>query len=273
VLWWLKDPSIIPHHDIPLSERVEQTVVRLLQSEYKVTFTDVLKFVSMHFPNALTSDSTSIKETLQEYATPTSGGLWTLKPLLRQRISQHTEMIGILAQIGHAYGFSTWVGKREQREKWAGGPSEKLKVLKEMCKPTSLTLKGLSSQQIKKIENIDLIWYKNGKIHSIFEVEHTTMLTEALDRGSNTPHDVNRYMVIPEEREKKLESKMKSPMFNKQFTQDNWKILYYDTIRVNVGKIKSKKMKLTELAGKRTGVPATSKNPKSVSTLQVTFDF
>ena len=53
-LWWFKDTSIIPHFEIPLSERVEQTVLRKLVSEVKVTFTQVWEAVSIEFPNSLT---------------------------------------------------------------------------------------------------------------------------------------------------------------------------------------------------------------------------
>jgi hypothetical protein len=38
-LWWLKEPRIYIKYDIPLSERVEETVYRELLSKGKVTFT------------------------------------------------------------------------------------------------------------------------------------------------------------------------------------------------------------------------------------------
>jgi DNA modification methylase len=41
-LWWFKDTSIVPRlHEIPLTERVEQTVYRKLHQKGRVTFTEV----------------------------------------------------------------------------------------------------------------------------------------------------------------------------------------------------------------------------------------
>jgi hypothetical protein len=60
-LWWFNDPKVVSRlAEIPLSERVEQTVYRLLLAEGRITFTDAWERVSIEFPNSLTSDSTSI---------------------------------------------------------------------------------------------------------------------------------------------------------------------------------------------------------------------
>ena len=71
-LWWFKNPNSVAHLEkIPLSERVEKTVLAKLQQKGKVTFTDIWEAVSIAFPNSLTSDQTSIKEALEVYANPT----------------------------------------------------------------------------------------------------------------------------------------------------------------------------------------------------------
>ena len=68
-LWWFKDTAIVPRlNEIPLTERVEQTVYRQLHKKGKVTFTEVWDAVSTEFPNSLTSDSTSILDALKIYA-------------------------------------------------------------------------------------------------------------------------------------------------------------------------------------------------------------
>lgn len=54
-LWWFKDTSIVPRlNEIPLTERVEQTVYRRLNQMGRVTFMEVWDAVSMEFPNSLT---------------------------------------------------------------------------------------------------------------------------------------------------------------------------------------------------------------------------
>jgi 16S rRNA G966 N2-methylase RsmD len=178
-LWWFKDTSIIPHFEIPLSERVEQTVLRKLMSDYKVTFTQLWEAVSIEFPNALTSDSTGLMDILEEYARKETGGYWILKPIVTERQSQHAEMIGMLAGVGNALGFQTWVGLREQ-SKAIKGVAGTAKPLVDFCRPKKLELTGLSQEQLNDAMNIDLLWHTEGKIQVLFEVENTTVMTEAL---------------------------------------------------------------------------------------------
>ncbi|MBI1997308.1 MAG: hypothetical protein HYS66_12675, partial [Deltaproteobacteria bacterium] len=53
-LWWFTNPNQVKHLEkIPLSERVEQTVLMQLQSKGKVTFTNIWESVSVAFPNSL----------------------------------------------------------------------------------------------------------------------------------------------------------------------------------------------------------------------------
>ena len=72
----------------------------------------------------------------------------------------------------------------------------------------------------------DILWVKDGKVASLFEVETTTSMTSGLQRGSNVENSVPKFLVIPEEREAQFSQKMKSPMFSERFNSDNWKIIY-----------------------------------------------
>ena len=111
-LWWFKDTAIVPRlNEIPLTERVEQTVYRQLHKKGKVTFTEVWDAVSTEFPNSLTSDSTSILDALKSMRQVT-GGYWMLKPEIQQRVNQHSEIIAMLASIGKRQGYDIWIGKR-----------------------------------------------------------------------------------------------------------------------------------------------------------------
>ncbi|TSC93649.1 MAG: adenine-specific DNA methylase, partial [Candidatus Berkelbacteria bacterium Licking1014_85] len=103
-LWWFKDTSIVPRlNEIPLTERVEQTVYRKLYERGRVTFTEMWNAVSTEFPNSLTSDSTSIMDALKIYARTVSGGYWLLKPEIQHRINQHSEIIAILALVNTGF--------------------------------------------------------------------------------------------------------------------------------------------------------------------------
>lgn len=250
-LWWFKDTSVIPHYEIPLSERVEQTVLRKLLSEYKVTFTDVWKSVSIEFPNSLTSDSLSLKDILEEYARkePGSAGYWKLKPIVTQRETQHAQIISLLADIGSNLGFNTWIGLKEQTSVVKGSAGSEIS-LSEWCNPKTLKITGLDKDQLSEASRIDLLWYKNGIIDSIFEVENTTAMTEALRRASSLPYQTEKFMVLPDERLEQLSRKMKSPMFKDQFEKDNWQTLYYDALQDNAAQLKDKKKSVQDIIGK-----------------------
>lgn len=236
-LWWFKDTSIVPRlKEIPLTERVEQTVYRKLHQKGKVTFTEVWDAVSTEFPNSLTSDSTSIMDALKIYARQVSGGHWLLKPEIQQRMNQHSEILGLLAQIGEKQGYDIWIGKREQSEKDSGFGSSG-KYLKEYMTIKKLKVENASNQEV--IENIDLLWVRGNKIKALFEVESTTSMTSALMRGSNVDAKVDKFMVLPEEREDQFKNKLTSPLFKEHFENENWQLIYFDTLRTEYIKYKN----------------------------------
>ncbi|MDP2815559.1 MAG: hypothetical protein Q8O19_02640, partial [Rectinemataceae bacterium] len=119
-LWWFKNPAMVPHLEkIPLSERVEKTVLLKLQQKGRATFTDIWDAVSIAFPNSLTSDQTSIKDALETYAHPISGGYWLLNPSFGREESEreHSTIIALLSEIGIRNGYKIYVGKNEQNHK------------------------------------------------------------------------------------------------------------------------------------------------------------
>lgn len=237
-LWWFKDTSIVPRlNEIPLTERVEQTVYRKLHQRGKVTFTEAWDAVSTEFPNSLTSDSTSILDALKIYARQVAGGYWLLKSEIQQRISQHSEMIAILAQIGKKQGCDIWIGKREQREKDHSLISQGKKLLEYK---TLNKLKVDNAKNEKVVEDIDLLWIKGNQVRSVFEVESTTSMMSALMRGSNVSAEVEKFMILPEEREAQFKNKMTSPLFRDHFENENWNIIFFDALRAGYVKEKTK---------------------------------
>lgn len=254
--WWFKDPSSIPHlQSVPLSERVEQTALRQLQARGRVTFTDMWKAISEEFPNALTTDSTSIKEALQMYARPVGEGEWILKPeYKRQAITRvHTQMLVILAEVGKAQGYDVWIGRREQGDPISEGFPGREGELRQYMSRASL--EGLENAiNIEEVENIDVLWLRGNKVEAVFEVEATTSMTEALKRGSNIDASVPKYLVIPHERKDQLGHKLRSPLFAERFQQDSWSSLFFEVLdrafqeqrgRVNVRELVAKKIAKT----------------------------
>jgi 16S rRNA G966 N2-methylase RsmD len=255
--WWFRDPSSIPHLEtVPLSERVEQTVLRKLQERGRVTFTDMWNAISEEFPNALTTDSTSIRDALGAYARPVGWGEWLLKPEYNQeKIHRlHTRMIAILAEIGKTRGYDIWIGRREQGDPLGEAFPGREGELRQYVSRASL--QGLeNASNIEEVENIDVLWLRRAQVEAAFEVEATTSMTEALKRGSNIDSRVPKYLVIPQEREDQLLRKLRSPLFAERFQQDSWKCLFAEALDSAFNR-QGGKLDITALISKR--VP---KNP------------
>jgi 16S rRNA G966 N2-methylase RsmD/DNA-directed RNA polymerase subunit RPC12/RpoP len=267
-LWWFADKTFATRlQAVPLSERVEETVFRCLHDKGRVTFTEVWDMVAREFPNSLTSDSTSISEALDLYGRKVSGGAWMLREEVRVRLSSHSELIALLAQIGRARGYDIWIGKREQPER-AGGlaPNVQLKELVTM-KPTALS--GVTN--LPTVLNMDLLWLNGAQVMRAFEVECTTTMTSGLQRGSNLPANIPKTMVIPEERERDYERKMKSPLFSEHFANDNWNLLFFDAFRQAYSRSKSN-TSLESVIGKKKE-PTTQDRPQETNEEQGMLNF
>jgi len=207
--WWVKGVRFLDR--VPLSERIEAITINVLNREIKVSFDDVLSQVYLNFPNALTPDTQSVKEVLDEYAIKTKDKKWRLKPKVRERESEHDSLVEILAKIGKQAGFCVHADITGWRE------------------PLKLNLK----ENLDRIQEIDVIWYNNdGEITHEFEVENTTVMTEAIVRGSNIPDkSAKRYLVIPEERQDFFSRKLEEPLIKELVDEYGWEFIYYDALK------------------------------------------
>jgi len=219
--WWFKDPAQIPYlEQVPLYERVEKAVINILNRKVEVSFDEVLKEIFLTFPNARTPDKSNIVEVIQEYASKTKQGRWRLNPIFTYRHKEHSRAIFCLALIGKKLGYKIWVGLNEQSD------SVDKTVLRSLCSYKNLALPGITGQALKRIKNIDLLWYTD-EINAEFEVENSTGITEAVVRGANIPYKVNRYIVIPEERERLLLRRIQEPALKELLLNGGWEFIFY----------------------------------------------
>jgi len=205
--WWLKEGLFLDRAS--LSERVEGTIIDVLNRRIVVSFDDILEEIFTKFQNALTPDTQSIKAILEEYAEKTNGK-WQLKKEMRLRQTQHNQIIQMLVELGKKAGFEVYADIPNYREK--------------------LDL-PLSKEKIDRIREIDVLWLKNGEVFYEFEVENTTGISDAIIRGSNIPSaNVKRFIVIPEERQKLLLMKVAEPILKESIEQYKWNFIFYDTL-------------------------------------------
>ena len=225
--WWLKDTEAMLFKQVPLSDRVEKVVLDALRGNIKISFDEVLQKLFVNFPNGLTPDTKGVIKVLKEYAKPISDGRWRYKKEVEYRDGEHSKIIYYLSEIGKKAGYKVWIGRKEQGDTFNG------KKLVKFCSETKLKLSKFSDRELNRISLIDVVWYKNNSIKSIFEVENSTSITSALERSSNISEDykIGRYIVIPEERQKMLDRKMSEPMFKEAYKKYKWQTIHYDALK------------------------------------------
>ena len=259
-LWWFKNPNLVPHlQSVPLSERVDRTVLAKLQQKGKVTFTDIWEAISIEFPNSLTSDQSSIRQSLETYATPKTG-FWLLKSNFKiaKVEKEHSTIIAILAKIGRNKGYDIFIGKHEQNHELISDfLKEKGKLNQFMSYSNINKLRNIKNPDI--VDDIDILWIKNNEIEYMFEVECTTSMTSALQRGSNLSPEVKKIMLFPIDREKQFQQKMKSPMFIQRFEEDNWSTIIFDNL-YNAWSVDKSNTEIANLLDKETSQKRIKKN-------------
>jgi len=207
--WWVKGVKFLDR--VPLSERIEAITMDILNREIKVSFDDVLRQIYLKFTNALTPDTQSVKEVLEQYAEKTKDGKWRLKPKVKERENEHDSIVEMIATIGKKTRFEVYA----DIEGWRKMPKF-----------------DLPDENLGRIKEIDVVWYDKGEITHEFEVENTTGMTEAIVRGSNIPSiKTKRYIVIPEERQEFFYRKISEPMLKEKVEEYNWQFIFYDTLK------------------------------------------
>lgn len=251
--WWFKHPEQIEKKGVPLSERVEQCVLRELLDKRRVTFTDVWRRVGEDFPNSLTPDALSIREVLRDYAKESGQGEWQVLPKLREREREHDMMIWLLASLGKALGHGIWIGRNEQAHTI---PAKEHEPLSSLVTVKIANCIGGSDEALRAVSDIDLLWVNGKAITAAFEVEYSTTITSAIERGAHLPKDVKRYIVLPEERIPKLKRKLESTFFRQGMLEHGWEVLLFDKIFDNKEKLLKEKIRIETLRWDYTSDPS-----------------
>lgn len=262
--WWLKDTASIKINLVPLDERVEKAVINVLNRKITASFDDILQEIFIAFPNSLTPDTQNIKSLLKEYATEVEKKkLWRLKSQVVRREKEHTYMIYYLSKLGEKAGYDVWIGKREQAEIYEGKRLGELSL-----KKLKLSIK-IPKDRLERIEAIDVLWLKKGVIVGVFEVENTTTITEAVVRVTNIPYSdkVSKFIVIPEERENLLVTKLKEPGLQ-EIGIGNWNFIFYRDLTDLYIATKRRKRSIT-----LNDLLSLAKDPKEKTSKQLSLQF
>ncbi|WP_312694948.1 DNA methyltransferase [Caproiciproducens sp.] len=225
-LWWFNNPSeYINYPDIPLTDRVDETVLSFLRRRISVKLDDVIAELFKMYPNGLTPDPHNIRAVLEKYAFQSSGK-WKLKDSVENEVTKHSYIISLLCKIGKRMEFKTFIGRREQPEHIANN-----QILRDIADYSDLRVLGDSYDDIKidRIAMIDCLFIRGKEISIIFEVENSTNFSSAIIRASNTTAAITKYMIIPDHRVDELEHFI-DPLFRTSFRENHWKYIKYSDI-------------------------------------------
>lgn len=221
--WFIKPRDYIKFPDIPLSQRVELSVISILRNKSAVSLDDVLRDIFIRFPNGLTPDKKSIDDFLRKYASKT-GGKWLYKAAeFEHSFTKHTEYLKKLALIGKRLGYEVFIGKREQPEKIDG------KTLASYADIVNLNAYVAETHTKSRLEMVDMVWIGSTGIEYLIEVENSTTITSAIQRASNANKGIPKLIVIPDSREKELNN-IKDKFFVDGFKDYAWKYVIYSDI-------------------------------------------
>lgn len=231
--WWISS-SVQNFPNIPLSERLETAIIQNLKRNISATYDEVLAEIFQSFPNGLTPNSKDIRDILEEYGVKDNKSKkWRLKPTFDIHETQHSVYIGRIAKLALENNYGVWIGTREQSDIFEG------KQLRQLVNVSEEFNKYEPSTR-DRIKMIDLVLVLEREIKCIIEVENSTSITSALERGSHLKNEISRLIVIPDERVNFLARKMNEPLFADYYSKGNWKTKTYSEVDAVIDNSKKK---------------------------------
>lgn len=126
----------------------------------------------------------------------------------------HTEIQGLLLQLGSEMGFDVWVARNDRNRSWNGVKFAELPRMK-----ADLPLQ-FDDATNRTIELIDVLWIQGNAIRAAFEIESTTSIYSGLLRMGDLiamqPNiNIPLYLVAPDERRDKVMEEVNRPTFRR----------------------------------------------------------
>jgi hypothetical protein len=230
--WWLADRSDREAAAVPLADRVEWAVFSLLSTGGPLSEGTFLERIASLFGTHDLPDEGLVRACLESYRSlaSTPERLVGSDDLVR-RTAEHTELLALLADLGHRLGMSVWLSRREQERLLRG--HRLVEWLDPREQRVHLPLIARAPQA--ELAEVDAIWYIRGRATLHFEVEWTAMLAEpVLRRHGRIPGDEStvRFLVVAPERAELVRYKLeRSPVLRSALEAGNWHILKWQHLR------------------------------------------
>jgi hypothetical protein len=230
--WWLTDRDDVAAAALPLADRVEWSVFSLLSTAGRLSEGAFNERIAGLFTGHDLPDEALVGACLESYRSlaSTPDRVLTSDDLLR-RSQEHSELIALLANLGHQLGLRVWISSREQvhrlgRRNLAGWLDDS----EFRSGPPHV---GRARSEL--IDQVDVTWHFRARLTMLFEVEWTAMLGEPLlRRGGQIPADPDlvRFLVVAPERTELIRYKLeRSPLLRSALEAGNWHILKANHLR------------------------------------------
>ncbi len=233
--WWLTDRDDVAGAALPLADRVEWSVFSLLSTAGRLSEGAFNERIASLFTGHDLPDEALVGACLESYRSlaSTPDQLLTSDDLLR-RSQEHSELVAILANLGHQLGLRVWISSREQAHRL--GRNQLASWLDDSEYRSGPPHVGKARSEV--IDQVDVTWHFRARLTMLFEVEWTAMLGEPLlRRGGQIPFDPDlvRFLVVAPERTELIRYKLeRSPLLRSALEAGNWHILKANHLRAFV---------------------------------------
>jgi hypothetical protein len=234
-LWWLREPQLA---ESPIADRVEWATFSILSTAGRLDEVAFMDRIFSILPGVSAPDEELVRACLAAYARTGEDGQLQSDEDLGRRQADRSRMIALLADYGHRLGLRVWIAKREQERAYEGSTLGDLLRDDERRAYLPLVVRGPADA----LAEVDVIWYRRGRMAFLFDVEWTAMLGEpVLRRGRRIePTDQQaRFLVVPRERGELVRFKIeRSPWLRDELQRQNWHVLkwqHLETLSARAG--------------------------------------
>lgn len=230
--WWLTDRDDVAAAAMPLADRVEWSVFSLLSTAGRLSEGALNERIAGLFTGHDLPDETLVGACLESYRSlaSTPDRVVTSDDLPR-RSQEHSDLIALLANLGHQLGLRVWISSREQGHRL--GRRNLAGWLDDSEFRSGPPHVGRARAEL--IDQVDVTWHFRARLTMLFEVEWTAMLGEPLlRRGGQIPPDPDlvRFLVVAPERTELIRYKLeRSPLLRSALEAGNWHILKANHLR------------------------------------------
>jgi len=212
-LWWLREPGQV---STPLSDRVEEAVGEILCEKPTLSTEALAAAIYPRFPGLLTPESELVEACLKSYTHEIGPDHWQLRPedQPENRERQRGQGVANLVKLGQRLGYGVGLSRVWRKRPWEGG--------------TLWELLGNEAPGAELPSPFDVFWHEDREIRHAFVLLSTAALGRIPWHKDDMEKDINRYLVIPEERGDLMSFKLeRSPRLRQAMVTGRWQFIKY----------------------------------------------